>query len=473
MFEFTNIDYLEQENDDQVDIWPDSDHIHVNYGYISSFLRIILVLLCRLGFVLVQLGTIPVENVYRITFYNIFEIGNTILSYLLLGYMISFGKSSFNGWVGYSNDFSYNLDMAIFGLCASLIGTGQISTFLAGRIHLVCSMFITFFYSAVFQPFLMHWIWSQKGWMKKAIFLETGVSVQDFGGNLVVHLSSSLIGTIGCIFLGRRLIKVKDVDEHSLAREHSGNTLTGQIFILLGYIAFTLPSPNFEDNREPKNYIANIMLNNAVAFATGILIVSFLHLMIFRKIYNYWTIVRCFQGGLAGTIAVAAAIELYSHLESLAVAAVVSVLFFFVSILIHNSALEDNSNLIASHLIGSFIASFMCPIVAHRANFNSNKKIHILWQFICICVVLAVTAVFAWLVFLIFALSKLLRNKEEVLNHRRATILQKFLPKKGAMERLFMIDSKTDHIVPGESSRRQYVFDKTTNTDNIKVSVSA
>ncbi|CAG9840469.1 unnamed protein product [Diabrotica balteata] len=328
MFESTNIDYLEQENDDQVDILPDSDHIHVNYGYISSFLRIIL------------------------------------------------------------------------GLCASLIGTGQISTFLAGRIHLVCSMFTTFFYSACFQPFLMHWIWSQKGWMKKAIFLETGVSVQDFGGNLVVHLSSSLIGTI------------------------------------------------------------------------GILIVSFLHLMIFRKIYNYWTIVRCFQGGLAGTIAVAAAVELYSHLESIAVAAVVSVLFFFVSILIHNSALEDNSNLIASHLIGSFIASFMCPIVAHRANFNSNKKIHILWQFICICVVLAVTAVFAWLIFLIFALSKLLRNKEEVLNHRRATILQKFLPKKGAMERLFMIDSKTDHIVPGESSRRQYVFDKTTNTDNIKVSVS-
>lgn len=38
-----------------------------------------------------------------------------IISYALIGYMFSFGKWSFKGVIGYSDDVSYNMDQAIFG----------------------------------------------------------------------------------------------------------------------------------------------------------------------------------------------------------------------------------------------------------------------------------------------------------------------------------------------------------------------
>ncbi|XP_057660145.1 ammonium transporter 3-like isoform X1 [Diorhabda carinulata] len=468
-----SLDYEQFDDDNKYDFVDERNVFYnytlngtdIGYGHINSYIRITFVLLLRLGFVLVQMGTVPVENVYRISFFNIFEIGNVIMSYFLIGHMLSFGKSTYKGWLGYSYNFSYNLDGALYGLCACLIGSSQISCFLVGRVHLACSVFTTLLYCSWYQPFLIHWIWSSNGWMNKSKLMGSKVSVKDYGGNLVIHLSSSIIGTMGSLFLGRRLIKMDDLDEHSLGREHSGNTMVGLVFIVLGYIAFNLPTPFFEANRKPHNYVGVILTNNLIAFGAGILIVCLLHLIIFRSIYNYWIIVRCFQGGIAGIISIAAAVDIYTYLESLGISAITSIFFFFFSILIHNTALEDYCNLISSHLIGSIIAVMACPLLANKQNFETEfRKVHILWQFICLCVVIAITTVFAWFVFLIFALCKLLRNKHEVLNHRRAVMIKRYLPKKGLLERLFMIDSKTDHIEPGEEKRKQYMVDKQTFT---------
>lgn len=76
---------------------------------------LIVVLVSRLGILLVELGTVPTENIYKIIFYNTLEMANTIMAFALTGYLLSFGKWSYKGIFGYSNDLSYDMDQAIFG----------------------------------------------------------------------------------------------------------------------------------------------------------------------------------------------------------------------------------------------------------------------------------------------------------------------------------------------------------------------
>lgn len=75
-----------------------------------------------------ELGSIPIENVYKIIFYNILEIANSIVAYALTGYIFSFGKWSFGGVIGYSDDLYYQMDLAIFGRYTNTMISFQIST---------------------------------------------------------------------------------------------------------------------------------------------------------------------------------------------------------------------------------------------------------------------------------------------------------------------------------------------------------
>lgn len=109
-------------------------NFYSKYGRISSFLRLIfgelkwtvylgnnrllLALLLRAGFVFIQLGSIPIENVYLILLQNIVDISVSTASYGLLGYFLSFSSDSFYGLIGNSTwltSANANYDNAIIG----------------------------------------------------------------------------------------------------------------------------------------------------------------------------------------------------------------------------------------------------------------------------------------------------------------------------------------------------------------------
>lgn len=58
-------------------------------------------MLLRAGYVLIQLGSIPTENVYVVLLQNVVDIGVSMLSFGLLGYMLAFGPTQYNGLFGY------------------------------------------------------------------------------------------------------------------------------------------------------------------------------------------------------------------------------------------------------------------------------------------------------------------------------------------------------------------------------------
>lgn len=154
--------------------------------------------------------------------------------------------------------------------------------------------------SGLFIPLLICWCWSQHGWMTKFTLLGKRVSIKDYGGSMVVYVPSATIGLIGTIFLGRRIVKIKDIDPFSLGKEYVSGTVTGYFFIIIGHMGFLLPSEYYESRREIKDHVSRISVNGLLSVAAGILATSLMQSLMSKVMYNYWRVIKRLQGGLAG-----------------------------------------------------------------------------------------------------------------------------------------------------------------------------
>lgn len=110
------------------------------YGYFA-------VLLLRGGFILVQVGSIPVENAYMIIFRNIIEIAVTIFSYGFIGFYLSFGKKSFHGIINYDG-YIGNIDA---DLSAAALGNFDCATN-------ICNSVFYYVFHFIFLLHFLHFI---------------------------------------------------------------------------------------------------------------------------------------------------------------------------------------------------------------------------------------------------------------------------------------------------------------------------
>ncbi|XP_066262211.1 uncharacterized protein [Euwallacea similis] len=397
--------------------------------------RIICAIMLRIGFILIQAGSIPVENAYMILFRNIFEIVTSVAAYGFLGYYFSFGKKTIYGFMnyeGYIGGQNADLSFAALGFSSCLLGTAISSSMLVARLHQLPMLIIAFLTSGVFLPILMCWCWSKHGWMTAMKLINQRVSVKDYGANLVVHVPSATIGLVGALCLRTRILKLKDVDRKSLRNEYSSRMVTGYLFIIIGHFGFYLPYAAYEPQHALMDYVNHISINSIMATGAGILVVILVMVLLTRDIYRYWIVVRSLQGGLAGLVTVAAGIDVYSHLESFGIASGGGMIFFFTSNLIHYSPLENCCNIVTIYLVCASIGILLPPLFDSRENLGltipfSLQFIDLLWQFLCLITIFLLTVIiFVSLFSLLYATGILKNFKKE--NHQRAQILHRKLP---------------------------------------------
>lgn len=223
---------------------PGSDNNESNSPYNISVLlpvvRIILVIFLRIGFTLVQIGSVPVTNVNLILLQNIVEFCWVSLVYIILGSVIAYtgdivGVVGGGHWIG---DKVVNKEEAVIGWQAIMIASSIATTCMIGRTHTIASIIIGIVLSGIVQPFIIHWTWTAKGWMSWNSLRGQQVPFRDFGGSTVVHIVGGLTGLIGCSILGRRILKLRDMDKASIAIGSVGTTLIGHFFIILGLQVF-------------------------------------------------------------------------------------------------------------------------------------------------------------------------------------------------------------------------------------------
>lgn len=190
--------------------------------------------------------------------------------------------------------------------------------------------------------------------------------------------------------------------------------------------------------------------------------------IIFRDVFHHRRILRCVQGGVAGLMSVAAAVDAYNPFITIIISLVSSIVFFFSAEVIHNTALEDPCSFISSHLVCGFMGVILWFLLAKRENALILMKpgVNILWQFICAAVIVAFSIIASLLIFSLLRIVGILRNNFEVINHRRAIVLRNALSKRILLERLFSINSTTNYVVPGY--RKTYFdVDRVTETTDI------
>lgn len=107
-----------------------------------------------------------------------------------------------------------------------MTSAGVVTTFLAGRLHAVAVVVVSLIYAGFIQPLVMYWTWNASSFFHANVLAGYVVSVKDAAGGIAIHVSSGLAGLVGSLFLGRRLLKLKDIDESSIGIGSPGENET-------------------------------------------------------------------------------------------------------------------------------------------------------------------------------------------------------------------------------------------------------
>lgn len=203
---------------------------------LPSMIRIFLVILLRVGFVLIHVGSVPINNVNLILLHNIVDFCSVTMAYTLVGFIVAYngdvkGLIGEGYWIG---DRTVDKDEAIAGWAAVTIAAAIYTCGIVGRTHTVGYLLIGFLQASLMQPLLIHWAWTPKGWMRSNVLSGTHVQFRDYAGSAVVHLVGGMSGFVGCMTLGRRLLRLDAIDDASIATGSAATVFAGQLMVFAG-----------------------------------------------------------------------------------------------------------------------------------------------------------------------------------------------------------------------------------------------
>lgn len=174
-------------------------HLHWN-----SLIRLVVTILLRIGFVVVQVGNVPIDNVNLILLQNAIDLCCITVIYFLMGFLVAYNSAGLIGagyWIG---DPTIDKNEAIVGWQAVAIASAICTTAVAGRMHIAGCLLVSVLLSGLIQPLLIRWAWM--GWMAENELGGKTVVFKDRAGTAVIHIVGGLSGLIGCIVLDKRIM---------------------------------------------------------------------------------------------------------------------------------------------------------------------------------------------------------------------------------------------------------------------------
>ncbi|XP_032681918.1 putative ammonium transporter sll1017 [Odontomachus brunneus] len=424
-------------------------------GHWSSLTRIVLVILTRIGFVLVQIGSVPVNNVNLILLQNVVDLCCVTVIYFLTGFLIAYngdlaGLTGQGRWIG---DPTIDKDEAIVGWQAVAITSAICTTAVVGRIHTLGYLLTGVALAGLIQPLLIHWAWTANGWMTESNLADRRVVFKDYAGAAVVHVVGGLSGLIGCVVLGRRMLKLRDLDDASITAGSAGTVFGGLLLIFVGLQGLCTRTYSHDRFRVLERDPSHAYVNNLLAASSCSLLIVALHFALSREAFNHWTVMRCVQGTIAGVVAVSAAANDYSPQAAIGLGCLAGVVFYLISRRVFHSALEDYCNVTAIHLSCAILGSLAAPICAARADEDvATILLNFSWHLICLVTLLTLVGTTMLLLFGLLQCCGVLRNRSECLNHVRANAAMDRGPPRSFLQRLFFPDSGCLYLQPGSTA---------------------
>lgn len=419
----------------------------------------VVVFLMSFGYTLIESGGVRSQNAGHSLFKSLLILITSALAYWITGYAFAFGGNpnvilGTRFWASErfgAKDLSpavenftnsnnlYNLNNQdpyinfFYNYMLTFLVTNIAASAFAERARIPAYVLFSVVVSGFVYPFLAHWMWGANGWLGAI------VGARDYGGSAIIYLTAGVAALVGTIFLGPRFGRF---EPRSLPLFGHSIPVTSVGAILVAFGFFVLNSG--ADHRIiGKAYgdrvghgVVNTLLSGSASGATYYLLQRLIesigeptrHLK--RRVF-----LSTVNSILAGMVAVAGGAVAYNSWSAVIVGAIAALSFLLWSKTLIKLQIDDPVETAAVHIGGGLWGIFAVPIFRRTVGPNVNGgftedafysiiyRISVgeswrgLLNSLCTAaVVMAWTAVFVALLFLLLKLLNLLKvSKEEEL----------------------------------------------------------
>eukprot|EP00808_Paulinella_micropora_P007331 g80894.t1 len=292
----------------------------------------VLVFWMQAGFGMIEAGSVRAKNVSNILFKNVMDTCIGGIAFWLVGYGFAFGGGEHherdgtesedeggNAFIGagnfaladVSNHHLYEdalfFFQTVFGATAATIISGAV----AERCSLSAYLVYTLFMVAFIYPVVVHWVWSNQGWLsafKDNRFPcgdESCNGVIDFAGSGVVHITGGTSALVAAWWIGPRVGKyTKDTRGHQVVNTIQGHShvliCLGTLILWMGWYGFNCGSTLAMANGV-SGLAGKVAVNTTLSASMGALTVCFL-----TRTRSYWDVPQTCNGTLSGLVGITA-----------------------------------------------------------------------------------------------------------------------------------------------------------------------
>jgi ammonium transporter, Amt family len=287
-------------------------------------------------------------------------LGAIALQWLLFGYSLAFGGSVLGGFCGggqwlllggvgvapnpaVAPLIPHQLFM-LFELLVAVFAVALISGAIVERVKFSSYLVFTVLWSTLVYDPIAHWVWGPGGWIKQ-------LGALDFGGGLVVHMTSGLAALCCVRVVGkRRGLDHEDLHPHNL-------TLTA---LGTGLLWYGWQGLNAGGARAASGAAVAAFVSTNLAGAAAIVSFGLLEYLQKRRV----TVLGACTGAIAGLVAVSPGAGYVSPLGAFAIGFMVAPLCYFAILLKGKLGYDDSLDVFGVHGIGGIAGVLMLGFVA-------------------------------------------------------------------------------------------------------------
>ncbi len=377
-----------------------------------------LVLLMIPGLAMFYGGLVRSKNVLGTIMHSFAAMGIMSVTWVAVGYSMSFGSNVLGGWFGWNPDYLFlrGIDESImeagvpeyvfsmFQGKFAIITPALIAGAFAERVSFKAyCVFIALWGIVVYNP-LCHWVWAEDGFL----FNLGANGAIDFAGGTVVHISAGVSGLVAALYLGaRRGFPYQIVRPNNLVI-----TMLGAGLLWVGWFGF-----NAGSSISSGLSTAQALTATQVAAASGALM-----WMIIEGLHHGKATALGFASGiLAGLVAVTPAAGVVQPYGALILGALASSLCYLAISMKNRLGYDDSLDAFGVHGIGGivgalFLTFFIRPSWMQEAaeSYGANWTVWNQFGVQALAVGIAIVYAAALTLIIVFAIDKIMpfRSKE-------------------------------------------------------------
>ena len=303
-------------------------------------------------------GLVRAKNVISTMMYSFISMALISVVWVVWGYSLAFGSGgSFMG--PFIGNFDYlfldgvvtdpstaaaDLVFVVFQMMFAIITPALITGAFVERFKFSTYMlFIVLWVTLVYAP-ICHWVWASDGWL----FARGAL---DFAGGTVVHLNAGIAALVAAFLVGKR----RNGADGGIVAHNVPYVLLGASILWFGWFGFNAGS-GLSANFTAVN--AFLVTNTAAAAAALTwLVIGVIHTKKFSA-------VGAATGAVAGLVAITPASGFVDVAGALAIGVTVSMVCYFVAILMEKSPIDDALAVFGVHGVGGAWGALMTGIFA-------------------------------------------------------------------------------------------------------------